>query len=153
MLSVEPAASSVADHPNGEGASAATARAAESGISQKKVKVYELRNDAWFDRGTGFVHGLYDEGVDQAALAVTAELVSPEERAAGDGSDGGGFVKEEDQVAPSVVIPPGTVASIRARGIEGKILLWSDIMLKDTYQRQQGGHVPSWASPSLRVSG
>ncbi|KAJ9106115.1 hypothetical protein QFC21_001257 [Naganishia friedmannii] len=40
---------------------------------KKRVKVYELRGQAWEDRGTGFVEGIYDEASDEALLVVTRE--------------------------------------------------------------------------------
>lgn len=105
--------------------------------------MYELRNDSWFDRGTGHVHGLYDEGTDQALLVVTAEQTTPDPNE--DASSGGGFVKEDDDEADGAggfvsggVENKATIRTIRAKGVEGKILMHSHIQGKDVYQRQQG---------------
>jgi protein phosphatase-4 regulatory subunit 3 len=53
----------------------------------KRVKVYELREQSWHDRGTGHCKGIYDDSQDLALLVVEAE----------DGGDKeeGGFLKEE----------------------------------------------------------
>jgi hypothetical protein len=116
----------------------------------KKVKVYELRNEAWFDRGTGHVHGLYDEDTDQALLVVTAEHVplSEEERLKEEekrakmevdvADQGGGFLlpDEEDKDAGLGELP--VIKGIRSKGVEGRVIMHSLVQAKDVYQRQQG---------------
>jgi protein phosphatase-4 regulatory subunit 3 len=54
----------------------------------KRVKVYELRDQSWHDRGTGQCKGIYDDSQDLALLVVEAEDV-------GGDKDQGGFLKEE----------------------------------------------------------
>ncbi|CAD6928722.1 unnamed protein product [Tilletia controversa] len=39
----------------------------------RRVKVYELQNDSWFDRGTGYCAGVYDEARDEALLVARRE--------------------------------------------------------------------------------
>ncbi|KAK0520198.1 Platinum sensitivity protein [Tilletia horrida] len=39
----------------------------------RRVKVYELQNDSWFDRGTGYCAGVYDELRDEALLVARKE--------------------------------------------------------------------------------
>ncbi len=39
----------------------------------RRVKVYELKNEVWFDHGTGYCAGVYDEEQDQALLLAKAE--------------------------------------------------------------------------------
>ncbi|KAE8224253.1 hypothetical protein CF319_g2831 [Tilletia indica] len=39
----------------------------------RRVKVYELQNDSWFDRGTGYCAGVYDEHRDEALLVARKE--------------------------------------------------------------------------------
>ncbi|WVQ85221.1 hypothetical protein IAT38_007386 [Cryptococcus sp. DSM 104549] len=57
---------------------------------RKRVKVYELRDTSWYDRGTGFCRGIFDESTQVAKIIVEAE--DP----AGEDKDGpGGFLKEE----------------------------------------------------------
>lgn len=51
----------------------------------RRVKVYELRDQSWHDRGTGHCRGRYDGDRDRAVLLVEAESEDKEE---------GGFVKE-----------------------------------------------------------
>ena len=109
----------------------------------KKVKVYELRAEAWFDRGTGHVHGLYDEQADRALLVVTGEEVynpavddAPGPPQA-DGTEGGGFVREEKEW--------GTV-DVGEGGRKGRCLMMSFIQARDIYQKQQGACLPSRSS-------
>ena len=53
----------------------------------KRVKVYELRDQSWHDRGTGHCKGIYDDAQDLALLVVEAEDQTDKEE--------GGFLKEE----------------------------------------------------------
>ncbi|KAI3486529.1 hypothetical protein L1887_49930 [Cichorium endivia] len=41
--------------------------------SARRVKVYELKGEVWFDRGTGYCAGVYDETVDEALLVARRE--------------------------------------------------------------------------------
>ncbi|BEJ13212.1 hypothetical protein CspHIS471_0303860 [Cutaneotrichosporon sp. HIS471] len=61
----------------------------------KRVKVYELRDQAWFDRGTGHCKGVYDNDNDVALLVVEAEEPQPEGRAGEEAEGPGGFLKDE----------------------------------------------------------
>ncbi|WOO79694.1 putative protein [Vanrija pseudolonga] len=61
----------------------------------KRVKVYELRDQAWFDRGTGHCKGVYDDQNDVALLIVEAEDALDEGRPADDPEGPGGFLKDE----------------------------------------------------------
>lgn len=79
--------------------------------------MYELRDSSWYDRGTGYCKGVYDDTRDLALLIVEAEE-QPEK--GGEGEDGvggsdepGGFLKEE-------------------------LLLSSRVEKDDIYARQQG---------------
>ncbi|OCF33154.1 hypothetical protein I316_05199 [Kwoniella heveanensis BCC8398] len=72
------------DHMNGD---------IEAGPSQegKRVKVYELRDSSWFDRGTGFCKGIYDDTQDLALI-----IVEPEDMGEGGKVEApGGFLKDE----------------------------------------------------------
>jgi hypothetical protein len=124
--------------------------------------VYELRNEAWFDRGTGHVHGLYDEDTDQALLVVTAEHVplaegerlkeAEEKRAKMEvdvADQGGGFLPpdEEDKDAGLGELP--VIKGIRSKGVEGRVIMHSLVQAKDVYQRQQGQLCFSCLSSSL----
>ncbi|KAL7410975.1 component of IIS longevity pathway SMK-1-domain-containing protein [Mrakia frigida] len=122
-------------------------RERSSSSELKKVKVYELRNDSWFDRGTGHVHGLYDEGTDQALLVVTAEVLMLDPAEEEDGG-GGGFVKEDaaEEDGAGGVENETTIRTIRSKGVEGKILMHSHIQGKDVYQRQQDTLIV-WTEP------
>lgn len=125
----------------------------------KKVKVYELRNDAWFDRGTGHVHGLYDEGTDQALLVVTAEEVldksvkariekekeearlAKKEESSEQEAEPGGFVLDEEDAEKDEEGSwgdPKALKALRAKGIEGRLIMHTFIQGRDAYSRQQG---------------
>lgn len=54
--------------------------------------MYELRDSSWFDRGTGFCKGVYDEAQDIALLVVEAEDIGVE---GGKPEAPGGFLKDE----------------------------------------------------------
>ncbi|WVR03282.1 hypothetical protein IAU60_000273 [Kwoniella sp. DSM 27419] len=58
----------------------------------KRVKVYELRDASWFDRGTGFCKGIYDDTRDLALLIVEREEVAEE---GGKLEAPGGFLKDD----------------------------------------------------------
>ncbi|KAK6905071.1 hypothetical protein I203_105890 [Kwoniella mangroviensis CBS 8507] len=58
----------------------------------KRVKVYELQDTSWHDRGTGFCKGIYDDTQDIALIIVEKEeFPSDGEKA----ESSGGFLKEE----------------------------------------------------------
>lgn len=77
------------------------------------MQVYELRDQAWFDRGTGHCKGVYDDQNDVALLIVEAEEPQAEGRP-GEETDGpGGFLKDE-------------------------LLLHAQVTKEDQYTRQQG---------------
>ena len=73
-------------------------------------QVYELRDNSWYDRGTGHCRGVYDDAQDLAMLIVEAEI--PEK--AGEEEGEGGYLKEE-------------------------LLLSARVEKDDIYSRQQGG--------------
>ena len=76
----------------------------------RRVKVYELQNENWFDHGTGYCAGVYDEKNDQALLVAKAEeycqylnIVPP-----GDGegeADGAGSTEDDAASSQNAVIP------------------------------------------------
>ncbi|KLT39487.1 DUF625-domain-containing protein [Cutaneotrichosporon oleaginosum] len=61
----------------------------------KRVKVYELRDQAWFDRGTGHCKGVYDNDNDVALLVVEAEDPQLEGRPGEEAEGPGGFIRDE----------------------------------------------------------
>ena len=70
--------------------------------------MYELRDSSWFDRGTGYCKGIYDDTQDLALL-----IVESEEEGAKVEEGEGGFLKEE-------------------------LLLTARVEKEDIYVRQQG---------------
>jgi protein phosphatase-4 regulatory subunit 3 len=74
-------------------------------------QVYELREQSWYDRGTGFCKGVYDDIRDLALLVVVPEdIPGPGEE---ESTGPGGFLKED-------------------------LLLNSRVEHEDIYHRQQG---------------
>nr|XP_018266504.1 uncharacterized protein I303_00479 [Kwoniella dejecticola CBS 10117]OBR88662.1 hypothetical protein I303_00479 [Kwoniella dejecticola CBS 10117] len=61
-------------------------------LDGKRVKVYELQDTSWHDRGTGFCKGIYDDTQDIALIIVEREDFSSEGEKA---EAPGGFLKEE----------------------------------------------------------
>ncbi|WWC85689.1 uncharacterized protein L201_000555 [Kwoniella dendrophila CBS 6074] len=64
------------------------------GLNQdgKRVKVYELQDTSWHDRGTGFCKGIYDDAQDIALIIVEKEDFPTD---GGKAESPGGFLKEE----------------------------------------------------------
>lgn len=92
-------------------------------ITASALQVYELRGQAWEDRGTGFVEGIYDEASDEALLVVTREdaMVEPTELS-------GQTESEEGPQEPGGFL----------RGGEDPFLLRSRVGKTEQYSRQQG---------------
>lgn len=78
--------------------------------------MYELRDGSWFDRGTGYCKGVYDETQDLALLLVEAEElpVDTSNPQLATAEPPGGFLREE-------------------------LLLSARVEKDDIYARQQGG--------------
>lgn len=76
--------------------------------------MYELRDQAWFDRGTGHCKGVYDDQNDVALLIVEAEEPQADGRTGEEADGPGGFLKDE-------------------------LLLHAQVTKEDQYTRQQGG--------------
>lgn len=75
--------------------------------------MYELRESSWFDRGTGYCKGVYDEVQELALLIVEKEDEEAKGEGAGEPEGPGGFLKED-------------------------LLLSSRVEKDDIYTRQQG---------------
>lgn len=75
--------------------------------------MYELRDQAWFDRGTGHCKGVYDHEHDVALLVVEAEEPQAGGRPGEEAEGPGGFLKDE-------------------------LLLHAQVTKEDQYTRQQG---------------
>ena len=86
--------------------------------------MYELRGQAWEDRGTGFVEGIYDEASDEALLVVTREDTAAAEQT----EQGGQPDPEEEPVGPGGFLREG----------EDPFLLRSRVGKTEQYSRQQG---------------
>lgn len=87
-------------------------------------QVYELRGQAWEDRGTGFVEGIYDEASDEALLVVTREETATPEHP----------VQAEQPGPGEASVEPGGFF----REGEDPFLLRSRVGKTDQYSRQQG---------------
>lgn len=75
--------------------------------------MYELRDSSWFDRGTGYCRGIYDDSQDLALLVVEAEDTGAEKPGDAEAEGEGGFLKED-------------------------LLLTARVEKEDIYVRQQG---------------
>lgn len=93
-------------------------------------KVYELHGQAWEDKGTGFVEGIYDEASDEALLVVTREESRDGENGAAqqEGEQGGLAENEEGPLEPGGFLREG----------EDPFLLRSKVGKTEQYSRQQG---------------
>lgn len=58
-----------------QAAQAATVASAAASADRKRVKVYELKNNDWYDRGTGFCTGQYFSQPDSQAETLDARVV------------------------------------------------------------------------------
>ena len=58
-----------------QAAQAATAAATPTSADRKRVKVYELKNNDWYDRGTGFCTGQHVNQADSQADTLDARIV------------------------------------------------------------------------------
>lgn len=93
------------------------------------TKVYELHGQAWEDKGTGFVEGIYDEASDEALLVVTREETRDEENGAAQQEGEHGLAEnEEGPVEPGGFLREG----------EDPFLLRSKVGKTEQYSRQQG---------------
>lgn len=113
----DPADDNVDDMVLGEADHNVGMRVKVSLIQERELmfKVYELRESAWFDRGTGRCKGVYDDQNDVALLMVEAEEITedPQDKDAADGP--GGFLKDD-------------------------LLLNMQVSKDEEYTRQQGAH-------------
>ncbi|KAJ9112184.1 hypothetical protein QFC20_002365 [Naganishia adeliensis] len=107
---------------------------------KKRVKVYELHGQAWEDKGTGFVEGIYDEASDEALLVVTREESRDRGNGAAqqEGEQGGLAENEEGPLEPGGFLREG----------EDPFLLRSKVGKTEQYSRQQDDQVPMSGSSS-----
>ncbi|EST06248.1 protein of unknown function DUF625 [Kalmanozyma brasiliensis GHG001] len=123
--------------------------------SARRVKVYELKGETWFDRGTGYCAGVYDETVDEALLVarreekcqflegidVPAEAdVDENEPILGGVNGEAGASKAQPQPCQFVVVVSENLES-------EDILLASKVVKEEVYQRQQDTLVV-WTEPT-----
>lgn len=123
--------------------------------SARRVKVYELKGETWFDRGTGYCAGVYDETVDEALLVARREEkcqflegidvpaegdVDENDLVLGNGSSEEGAQKAQPQPCQFVVVV--------SENLENEdILLASKVVKEEVYQRQQDTLVV-WTEPT-----
>ncbi|KAJ9098807.1 hypothetical protein QFC19_006284 [Naganishia cerealis] len=105
---------------------------------KKRVKVYELRGQAWEDRGTGFVEGIYDETSDEALLVVTREESHDDANRPERGEVTGPGDNENEPAEPGGFFREG----------EDPFLLRTKVGKADPYSRQQDEQVPMSPSSS-----
>lgn len=130
--------------------------------SARRVKVYELKGENWFDRGTGYCAGVYDETVDEALLVARREekcqflegIDVPSEPVSAERSklDGSALGPDHDKVTEG----EGSASQAQAcqfvvvvsENLETEdVLLASKVVKEEVYQRQQDTLVV-WTEPS-----
>jgi hypothetical protein len=97
-------------------------------ICSSALQVYELRGQAWEDRGTGFVEGIYDEASDEALLVVTREESNDPANGPEQGDVTGQGENENEAAEPGGFFREG----------EDPFLLRTRVGKADPYSRQQG---------------
>lgn len=125
--------------------------------SARRVKVYELKGETWFDRGTGYCAGVYDETVDEALLVARREekcqfLEGIDVPAEGDVDENepvlGDGTTEEGAKPPAPQPQPCQFVVVVSENLESEdILLASKVVKEEVYQRQQDTLVV-WTEPT-----
>ncbi|KDN44901.1 DUF625-domain-containing protein [Tilletiaria anomala UBC 951] len=112
----------------------------------RRVKVYELQNDNWFDHGTGYCAGVYDEEHDQALLVAKSEelcqyMSLPPPPAEDENREPGGIprAEEEDLTSQYIIV-------VSAQLSPEEVLLCTQVVREDIYQRQQDTLIV-WTEP------
>ncbi|PWN35791.1 DUF625-domain-containing protein, partial [Meira miltonrushii] len=119
----------------------------------RRVKVYELKGETWFDRGTGYCAGVYDEHNDAALLVARMEETCRRLTLGSNGSDEQPLGRPPEQA--------GDDEQVGAEGREDRehyvlvvsenldsddLLLKARVVKDDVYQRQQDTLVV-WTEP------
>lgn len=119
----------------------------------RRVKVYELKGETWFDRGTGYCAGVYDEHNDAALLVARMEETCRRLTLGSNGTDEQPLARPPEQA--------GDDEQIGAEGREDRehyvlvvsenlesddLLLKARVVKDDVYQRQQDTLVV-WTEP------
>lgn len=124
--------------------------------SARRVKVYELKGETWFDRGTGYCAGVYDETVDEALLVARREencqfLEGIDVPAEGDMDETepvlSNGTSEDAAQKPSQAQPCQFVVVVSENLESEDILLASKVVKEEVYQRQQDTLVV-WTEPT-----
>nr|CDI52086.1 conserved hypothetical protein [Melanopsichium pennsylvanicum 4] len=124
--------------------------------SARRVKVYELKGETWFDRGTGYCAGVYDETVDEALLVARREekcqflegLDVPAEQDASENESILGSITGQDAATKSSQPQPCQFVVVVSENLESEdILLASKVVKEEVYQRQQDTLVV-WTEPT-----
>lgn len=114
----------------------------------RRVKVYELSDDTWQDRGTGFCAGVYDEGHDEALLVarMEEECIKLENAVAGPRRDPTAAASESGDTSGGES-DRGTFFLIVSPNLDSEdIMLRSRVVKDDVYQLQQDTLVV-WTEP------
>jgi protein phosphatase-4 regulatory subunit 3 len=119
----------------------------------RRVKVYELKGETWFDRGTGYCAGVYDEQNDAALLVARMEETC-RRLALGviDGTDetqprGEAMKKDDEAVTTEGKEDRDHYVLVVSEGLDSDdLLLKARVVKDDVYQRQQDTLVV-WTEP------
>lgn len=126
--------------------------------SARRVKVYELKGEVWFDRGTGYCAGVYDETVDEALLVARREEkcqflegidVPPDAEVDENDAVLPNVSGDDAQPKPQALQPqPCQFVVVVSENLESEdILLASKVVKEEVYQRQQDTLVV-WTEPT-----
>ena len=120
----------------------------------RRVKVYELQGETWFDRGTGYCAGVYDEQHDAALLVARIEegcrklkLVPGEGDVESEGAEDRSLTLEDEQVGVEGKEDRKHFMLVVSEALgEEELLLKTRVVKEDVYQRQQDTLVV-WTEP------
>lgn len=118
----------------------------------RRVKVYELQGEIWFDRGTGYCAGVYDEAFDEALLVARMETncvklkvesdvdeASHPENAAAAAGPVAAASSAEGQTSVTDGEDKDHFVLVVSENLETEdMLLNTRVVREDVYQRQQG---------------
>ncbi|MCO5598655.1 hypothetical protein L7F22_052752 [Adiantum nelumboides] len=140
-------------HTSGGGTGMELSGNEDEDLSARRVKVYELKGETWFDRGTGYCAGVYDEHNDAALLVARMEETCRRLTLGSNGTDEQPLGRPPEQA--------GEDEQVGAEGREDRehyvlvvsenldsddLLLKARVVKDDVYQRQQDTLVV-WTEP------
>lgn len=114
----------------------------------RRVKVYELKGETWFDRGTGYCAGVYDEHEDAALLVARMEDACQKLilNASEEGSESRPQASQPEKAGADGSEREPYVLVVNENLDSDELLLRTKVVRDDVYQRQQDTLVV-WTEP------